>query len=57
MQICDGIQKKLKVIEEIKAVIEKYKLNPTFNNRFEIDYLKKETQREISKELYSNIVV
>jgi hypothetical protein len=57
MQIVDGIQKKLAIIEEIKAVIEKYKLNPTFNNKFEMDYLKKEHQREIPKEFCSNIVV
>lgn len=57
MLICDGIEKKLIIIGEIKAVIEKYKLNPTFNNKFEIDYLRKEIQREIPKELFSNIVV
>jgi hypothetical protein len=56
MQICDGIQKKLAVIDEIKAVIEKYKLNPTFNNNFDLNYLKKETQKEIPKDLSSNIV-
>lgn len=57
MQICDGIKKKLAVIEEIKSAIEKYKLNPTFNNEFNLNYLTKETQREIPKDLCSNIVV
>ncbi len=57
MNICDGIQKKLAVIQEIRAAVEKYKLNPSFMNKFEIDYLKKETQKEIPRDLYPRIAL
>ena len=56
-EIIEGLKIKLAIVEEIKMNIEKYKLNPTFNNRFDIHLLKRESQKEISNDLCSNIVV
>ncbi len=45
------------IINEMRSLVEKFKLNPTFNNKFDIEYLKKEFQLQIPVELFPNIVV
>jgi hypothetical protein len=55
--IVEGLNAKLEIIDEIKVIIDKYKLNPTFNNIFDLHHLKKDHRKEISKDLSSNIVV
>jgi len=45
------------IIDEVKFIIQKNNLNPTFNNIFDLHSLKKEHQKEISRDLTSNIVV
>jgi len=47
----------MSIIEEIKGLVDKFKLNPSFNNRFDFEFLKKESQRQIPRELCTNIVV
>jgi len=43
-------------IDEIKQIIQHQNLNSTFNNKFDIELLNKDLQKEISKDLCSNIV-
>lgn len=53
----EELKSKLLVIEDIKKAIDKHKLNPTFNDKFEVSFLKREYQREIAKDLLNNIVM
>ena len=55
--ITEGIKGKMHIIEEIQKLVEKEKMDITFKNKINSSMLSIDSNREISADLYQNIVM
>jgi hypothetical protein len=56
-EITDIYKEKFEIIEEIKKLVEKEKMDITYKNKINPNMLSINTKKEITAEMYPNIVM
>ena len=56
-EISDVYLEKFDIIQEIKKLVEKEKMDMTFKNKINASMLSNDCQKEITKDMYQNIVM